>query len=316
MSNGTALSTFLHGLVDYAGLFPPAQLPMEQAVAEFARLRRSPHAGGLARFVVPLSRLDEWSEAARPYLLSGSVPGNEAAPEAWGLSVLLDGPLDEGLARIERFNSEHEAGDGHTHKHAHFAVIDTIEVKIQTPAIIDVAQEKLPEDLFPFFEVPVDADFRAFATALAGTGFGAKLRTGGVTPDLFPSSERVADFLMTFNAAEVPIKCTAGLHHPVRSEQRLTYKPDSPTHVMHGFLNVFFAAAFVRAINADRETVLKVLNETSPNAFRFEAQGIAWRDMRLTTTQLEEVREDFAICFGSCSFDEPIDDMRKLGYIV
>lgn len=312
----TALNTFLHGLVDYAGLFPPAQFPMDKAVAEFARLRKSSHASGLARFIVPLSRLDEWDEAARPYLRNGCVPSNEPAPAPWGLSVLLDGPLDAGLAQIERFNRSHEAGDGHTHKHAHSAVIDTIEVKIQTPEIIDVAQEKLPEDLFPFFEPPVDGDFRSFATALAGTGFGAKLRTGGVTPELFPSCERVADFLLTFNAADVPIKCTAGLHHPVRSVQKLTYKPDSPMHMMHGFLNVFFAAAFVRAMNADRETILRILNETVSNSFRFEEGAIVWRDLRLTTHQLEEVREDFAICFGSCSYDEPIEDMKKLGFIV
>lgn len=312
----TALNTFLHGLVDYAGLFPPSQLPMDKAVAEFARLRKGSHASGLARFIVPLSRLDEWSEAARPYLLNGCVPCDKAAPTPWGLSVLLDGPLDAGLAQIERFNQAHEAGDGHTHKHAHSAVIDTIEVKIQTPEIIEVAQEKLPEDLFPFFECPADGDFRSFATALAGTGFGAKLRTGGVTPEMFPSCERIADFLITFNAAEVPIKCTAGLHHPVRSVQKLTYKPDSATHTMHGFLNVFFAAAFVRAINADRDTVIKVLNETSASAFKFDEGSIAWRDLRLTTHQLEEVREDFAICFGSCSYDEPIEDMKKLGYMV
>lgn len=312
----TALNTFLHGLVDYAGLFPPSQLPMDKAVAEFARLRKSSHAAGLARFIVPLSRLDEWSEAARPYLLNGCVPSNQPAPAPWGLSVLLDGPLDAGLAQIERFNHEHEAGDGHTHKHAHSAVIDTIEVKIQTPEIIEVAQEKLPEHLFPFFECPADGDFRSFATALAGTGFGAKLRTGGVTPEMFPSCERVADFLITFNAAEVPIKCTAGLHHPVRSVQKLTYKPDSATFMMHGFLNVFFAAAFVRAANADKETIVKILSETDAKAFKFEEGAIGWRDLRLTTHQLEEVREDFAICFGSCSYDEPIEDMKKLGYLV
>ncbi|HZW07148.1 MAG TPA: hypothetical protein VFF65_08485, partial [Phycisphaerales bacterium] len=88
----TALNTFLHGLVDYAGLFPPSQLPMEKAVAEFARLKKSSHAAGVARFIVPLSRLDEWSEAARPYLLNGCVPDNQPAPAPWGLSVLLDGP--------------------------------------------------------------------------------------------------------------------------------------------------------------------------------------------------------------------------------
>lgn len=309
------IRTFLTGLVDYAGLFPPAQLPMDKAVAEYARHRASPHAYGMARFIVPLSRLNEWSQAAQKHLSNGHVPGHLAAPAAWGLSVLLDGPLDEGLRQIERFNESHAAGDGHSHKHAHSAVIDTIEVKIQTPEIIDVAAEKLPEDLFPFFEVPHDADFRAFATALAGTGFGAKLRTGGVTPELFPSCERVADFIMTFCQAEVPIKCTAGLHHPFRSVQKLTYAADSASHMMHGFVNVFFAAAACRAVEANKQTLLQILNETDPGAFKFDAIGISWRSLKLTTQQIEEAREGFAICFGSCSFDDPINDLSKHGLL-
>jgi hypothetical protein len=310
-----ALHTFLRGLIDYAGLFPPTCLPMDKALAQYAAHRHSPHAYAMARFIVPLTRLDEWAVAAEKHLANGVVPATVPAPEAWGLSVLLDGPLDEGLRQIERFNEDHAAGDGHTHKHAHSAVIDTMEVKIQTPEIIDVAAEKLPEDLFPFFEIPIDGDFRTFATALAGTGFGAKLRTGGVTPELFPSADRIADFLITFSAADVPIKCTAGLHHAIRGVHKLTYKPDSATHTMHGFVNVFLAAAFVRALDADKATVLGVLNETQADAFKFGSDGAAWRSLRITNQQLEEAREDFAICFGSCSFEEPIAELKQLGWL-
>jgi hypothetical protein len=309
----TAIRTFMTGLVDYAGLFPPAALSMRDAVAEYARHRQEAESWGIARFVVPLTRLDEFAESARNHLRRTPVPAGEAAPEPWALSVLLDGAFDQGLMKIRQFNAMHELGDGHNHKHAHSALIDTLEVKIQTPDIIDMALEKLPEDLFTFFEVPMDGDFRGFATALAGTGFGAKLRTGGVVAEAFPPVERVADFLMTFAAAEVPVKCTAGLHHPVRGEYALTYKPDSPKGVMHGFLNVFMAAAMAHCLEADRQTIVNILKETHGDAFKFDGQGASWRSLKLTTEQVSQARENFAICFGSCSFKEPIADLRKLG---
>ncbi len=299
----------MNGLIDYAGLFPPASLSMAKAVRQFAQHRRGKQAFALARFICPLTRLDEWSEAARAHLSSGHVPASEAAPDPWGLSVLLDVPLDQALASIERFNEAHAAGEGGSHKHAHTAVIDTVEIKVQTPEVIEKAMDKLPEDLFPFFEVPADGDFRSFAAALAGTGFGAKLRTGGVVAEAIPSCERVAEFLEVFAAAEVPIKCTAGLHHPVRGEQRLTYQDNSPRAVMHGFLNVFMGAAFVHALQADRQTVLNVLRETDPGAFHFDDASAGWRSLRLTVQQLEEAREVFAICFGSCSFEEPTTEV-------
>jgi len=307
------LRTFLHGLIDYAGLFPPAGLAMNAAVGEFARQRRSAQAYALARFITPISRLDEFAEALAPHLRHDAVPGDEPAPEAWGISVLLDVPFEQGLRAIESFNKGHAAGDGHTHKHAHSAVIDTIEIKVQTPEIIDKAIDKLPEDLFPFFEIPPEGDFRSFATALAGTGYGAKLRTGGVAPEMIPTPERVGEFLHVFNQAEVPIKCTAGLHHPVRGEQRLTYKPDSPTAVMHGFINVFFAAAAAHALEVERGVLVSILKETTPEAFALDDSGISWRSLKISTEQLGEAREVFAICFGSCSFAEPIDDLAKLG---
>lgn len=305
------MSVLLNGLIDYAGLFPPAQLSMADAVAEFARQRQGPHAYALARFICPLSRVDEWSAAAAPHLARAKPGPHGAAPDAWGLSVILDGPLDDALASIERFNHQHALGA--EHKHAHSAVIDTIEIKVQTPEVIDKAINLLPEDLFPFFEVPADADFRGFAAALAGTGFGAKLRTGGVVAQAIPSPERVADFLLTFGQADVPIKCTAGLHHPVRGERALTYAPDSPRAVMHGFLNVFIAAALVRAGRVQRPQLVQIISETQPEAFSFGPDFAAWRDARVGLDQLSEAREEFAICFGSCSFREPIADLTELG---
>ena len=72
----------LEGLVDYAGLFPPAALSMEDAVAEYARWRRSPEAWMLGRFVLPAARLRDLARDADAHLPE---PG---AGEPWRLSAL------------------------------------------------------------------------------------------------------------------------------------------------------------------------------------------------------------------------------------
>jgi len=35
----------------------------------------------------------------------------------------------------------------------------------------------------------------------------------------------------------------------------------------------------------------------------------------LTTTDLSLVRESFALSFGSCAFDEPVGDLKGLGWL-
>jgi hypothetical protein len=308
-----SLKALLTQLVDYAGLFPPAKLGMEEAVRAYAAHRQSPHAWAMSRFIVPATRLEEFSKASLPFM--PRLPeGEQSPPEPWPLSVLIDGKLDESVARIERFNAEHES-NGHGHKHAHNAVVDTVEIKVQTPDTIDLAMEILPEELYPFFEIPIDGDFRGFATALAGTGNGAKVRTGGVVAEAFPPVERIADFLIAMHAAEVPFKATAGLHHPVRSSQPMTYEPGAACTTMNGFVNLFAAATMLHGLRIKRDTLLAVLNENNPDAFRFTDDAMYWRELKLGAKELFYARENFAICFGSCSFDDPMNDLKKLGWM-
>jgi hypothetical protein len=142
----------------------------------------------------------------------------------------------------------------------------------------------------------------------------AKIRTGGVTPEAIPSCDRLADFLCQAAARRLPFKATAGLHHPIRALRRLTYAADSPSAIMHGFLNVFAAAAFAWHAMA-REQILDVLNESDPHAFQFPDAGLRWRGQSLTTGQIRVARRDFAHSFGSCSFEEPLSDLRDLGLL-
>lgn len=314
-----ALHTLLSGLIDYAGLFPPAKLPMAPSVDKYAAYLRSPHAWALGRFICPVSRLEEFNaEAHRLFPAKAPealAPDQPPRPweELWKISAIIDGDLNEDLDAVFAFNHEHED------PRKGLANIDAIELKATSVDFIDATLDTIPEELFPFFEIPLGStgkgmDTRGFVACLAGADAGAKIRTGGVTPDAFPKVEAVAEFLMAAAAADVPFKATAGLHHPIRAEYALTYEPNCPRGVMHGFLNVFLAAALARQRRPARE-ITDLLAETSPKAIEAGNNGIRWRDVLFSIEDIDETREIFALSYGSCSFEEPIDDLRKLGML-
>ena len=141
----------------------------------------------------------------------------------------------------------------------------------------------------------------------------AKLRTGGLTADKIPPPQSVAAFIRHQANARRPWKATAGLHHPIRGEYPLTYAADSPRAVMHGFLNVLMAGAFAWHV---RDVILEdVLAETAASGFVFADEYAEWRGQRLSVRQISEARRDFIHSFGSCSFDEPINDLKSLGLL-
>jgi hypothetical protein len=119
------------------------------------------------------------------------------------------------------------------------------------------------------------------------------------------------EFIRLCAAANVPFKATAGLHHPLRSEHRFTYQPDSPSGTMHGFINLFLAAAFLRA-GMESELAVQLLREQTAQAFHFDADEISWREHRLSQQEIAAARQSFSVSFGSCSFSEPVDDLRSL----
>jgi hypothetical protein len=306
------------GLIDYAGLFPPAKLAMGPSVETYNRARIGEHEWMLGRFICPVSRLHEFEEAAGPLM-----PGTFAtsgyreqadAGEPWRLSVLIDGELEANLDEIDNFNARHEEEEYGR------AAIDMLEMKITDANQVDQALDQIPEDIYPFFEFPVSitqeaGDCRGFVAALAGNNAGAKIRTGGVVGNAFPTVGEIAAFLHACAAADVPFKATAGLHHPVRGSQRLTYEKDSASCVMHGFLNVFIAAAAARALRLPASEVQAILSEEDKNNFKFSNEVAGWRSHLLTITDLARVREGFSLSFGSCSFEEPVEDLKKLGLL-
>ena len=186
--------------------------------------------------------------------------------------------------------------------------VQVCELKVETAAEAAPIVAMLPEGVTAYFELPIDAD----PAPLADGRGRAKVRTGGLVPEAFPAPADLVRFLYRCAKARVPFKATAGLHHPIRSMQRCTYEPDSPVALMHGFVNVFLAASLLWHGTRAGDAVA-TLEEESPGEFRFDDEGVAWHGHRLSVDQLREARERFAMSFGSCSFEEPLGDLRRIG---
>jgi hypothetical protein len=293
----TAARALLAGLVDYAGLFPPAALSMDEAVVEHARWRRSPEAWMLGRFVLPATRLVEFGGAADAHLPEPGAGG------PWRLSALLGVDVRDS-ALVTAFNAAN----------AGRAVVDAVELKAGSAEEAEVALEVLPPGLAAFVEVPFGRDLGGVLATLGRHRTRAKVRTGGVVPEAIPHPADLASFIAACATARVAWKATAGLHHPVRGERALTYDPGGPRAAMHGFLNVFAAAAFARAgvSLADLEAVLR---DEEASAFRLDEDGLVWRHLRVSVDAVLAARRGFATSFGSCSFAEPVAELRALGVL-
>jgi hypothetical protein len=292
MSTSTALNPAVRaaftGLIDYAGLFPPAQLPMAQADAEYRRERAGAYAWMLGRFIIPDHALQ-------------TLP-----PE-------LTGPFSV----IVQLGSDFEGLHSVAERRAAGARIEALEVALPKtddaiPIMLDfIGDVRTLEDLPIYVEIPRTPSWSELLvptmSALRTSGFGAKIRCGGLNADAFPSVDEVASFVTAARKENVPFKATAGLHHPVRHIDRAS------GFTMHGFLNLLAAATL--APRVDGETLARIVAEEDPRAFVFGDESFSWRDHRVSTAQLERARREGFVAYGSCSFSEPVDDLIGLGIL-
>ena len=310
------LEALLRGIVDYAGLFPPSALPMKEAVANHAAYRSSNDRWALGRFVVPVARLDEFQEAVAGHLAIG-------AP--WALSALAG---DDPASDAHRVNAFHRWAERRARVAAMEARAgDGERVTAMTSAFPPRRATERDAGLEVWLEVPwalvpegpgagSDAELRTLLRAIRDAGAFAKARTGGVTPDLFPSPERLLAFLRAAVDEGVRFKATAGLHHPLRGNYPLTYAPDAPRGVMFGYLNVFLATAVLRAGGSDEEG-LAALVESDAAALTFGAEALEWGRFRFDAKELADLRVRTLGSFGSCSLREPVDELGgMLGGVV
>jgi hypothetical protein len=138
-----------------------------------------------------------------------------------------------------------------------------------------------------YVELPLGEGIEERVAVLAERGFRAKVRCGG---ELVPTAAELGAFVRACGEADVPFKATAGLHHPLARDGA------------HGFLNVLAACVFDDEAALDGEVSL-------------DAEALRWNGRAAGPEELERARRERFVAVGSCSFFEPVDDLRELGVL-
>jgi len=319
------LRTLLDGILDYAALFPPARLPLDQAIRNYAGYRQGPGGWMLGRFVCPAPRLAELAPYREELFSSGP-------PFAFSVLPRPSESADHFLANLR---SDLEAVTAFTKHHGDRVVADVAEFRLppgitdgvgelleaagrliaaQGPPVVQLYAELVPG---PDWRAPTAAVVAALArynacttpARLRGSLAGFKLRCGGLEPSAVPSPEQVAGTITASRDAGVPLKFTAGLHHPFR------HLDAGARAAADGFLNVFTAGVLAHARGLGAADVRRIIEAEDAGHFIFDTQGLRWQDHRATTAEIAAARKNAVTSFGSCSFDEPRDGLRALGLL-
>jgi hypothetical protein len=294
-----SLRALLAHAIDYAGLFPPADLAFEPALQNQAAHLRSPERWMLGAFILPIAKFAEAAGQLAQFDSEHPLEISALGPKTTKAADFRRG-LETAAEAIKEFLNGHKDA----------VSVKQFEMPLPRGAVsksLGVARALLGDlALKVFWEAPADA---AVATieALSGSGTGFKLRTGGVTADAFPTGAQIARALVTAAKHRVPIKFTAGLHHPVRLFH------ESVGTKMHGFLNVLGAGVLAAEHRWSESQTQEMLADEEAGSFAFDDEMMHWRDWKISTAQIT-ARRQLVTSLGSCSFDEPRDDLRALSF--
>lgn len=291
----------LGGAIDYAGLFPPASLPLAEVVTRYRGYRASDEAWALGRLVIPADRLEEFAVIARADVpkrsgrpARGPVGPRDDAPIP--VTALIGAKAGDDIAAIDRFSREQNV-----------ARVESVEVRTDTARAALAIVDEIPSGWPGYLEVPVGAAGDGVLDVVAARGFRAKVRTGGTQQDAFPDPVALTHFLLAVEQRGVPFKATAGLHHPLRGSFPLTYSGDAPAGTMYGYLNLALAALLAWTGRAE-PVVRDALLESDRSALRIADASLVWKDESFPWEILRTMRTEFYHSFGSCSFHEPLEE--------
>jgi hypothetical protein len=281
---------FLTAFVDDAAIFPPGNVPLEQAVAEHVDHRDEEYADLVGGFVVSDVKV---ADLAR-------VVEQEAGP----LEVKL--VVTGGAGAIEPAVTWVSRSDRLSLRAVEFALRDEEDLAHNAQRLVQVVDslgDQL-DDVVVYAEPPIPRGnpthgWLAALDELAAREIHLKFRTGGATEDLFPGAPQLAVCIEAALDRELPFKCTAGLHNAVRHHDEET----GFDH--HGFLNVLLATR-TSLDGGTPDDVAEVLSQTDGSvlAERLSADpGEAARTRRWFTS------------FGSCSVLDAHEDLVELGLL-
>lgn len=318
--------SFTEKLIDYAGLFPPAKLSLPIAFSNFLEYSNEKYEHMLSKFICPVNLLPQLenlicsrNSGSKPFFISALSSGGNNISEFY-LNLEKDLKIwkefvtgKSGAAVINSF--ETRIPD---------KIINTDESKDLTELInfINIIsgdiKKEISDPVMLFLEAPLNVNRNDTAAALieaicvhnqSGFTTGFKLRTGGVEAVSFPASEHIAFCIRRCLDRKVPMKFTAGLHHPFRH-----FGNEIGTK-MHGFINVFASGIIAMRHDISDKEIEEVLNDEDPSDFIFTDEYFSWKGWKISIEDIEFARRDLVLSFGSCSFDEPVADLKSLNLL-
>jgi hypothetical protein len=84
---------------------------------------------------------------------------------------------------------------------------------------------------------------------------------------------------------------------------------------MHGFVNVFAAGVIAQVYNLPEHEIAAVVADENPKHFVFNERMFSWLDRIASPGKIQTARQDNIISFGSCSFEEPVQDLQSLDWL-
>ena len=321
-----SIEALIYKLIDYAGLFPPAKLPLNEALPNYLKYLNGEYSRMLANFIIPAKMLGELNDliksSGRVDPLHFSVLGSSGETEEEFLNNLKND-----IEEWKKFLANNPGAVTKFYEVKLPLEIITTQEAEEIGRFIGVVSEEITgsfgSDVILFFEATPDEgtttdEWKTDTDAviegikmhnLTKNNAGYKLRTGGVIASAFPLPEQVAFAIKHCLNRQIAMKCTAGLHHPVRH-----FNEEVRTR-MHGFINIFGAGAIAIRHNISESEMIKMLEEEDPNAFEFTDDSFVWDKYTVSLEDIQYSRESLLISSGSCSFDEPIEDLQKLNLL-
>lgn len=325
------LKVFMNKIIDYAGLFPPSNLSMNDAIQNYLNYLSNQDEWMLSRFICSASKLpeldkykDDFYSLKKEFQISLLGRGGKNSDDFFK-------GLDEDIQFAKKFKEVH--GDK--------VLIDAYEVRFPESVIeesnpvriteflnkvAEIIESHQLDKIRSFYEGAFWGDWRKSIDALVeGISYhnvyvqskkfnkyqiaGYKMRCGGIDPSMYPTPEQIAAVIQTCKRRQIALKATAGLHHPLRH-----FNKDEQVK-MHGFLNLFGAGILTQYHDLGLDRLQSIIEDEKAINFVFTDYNFRWSEFSVTADQIQKAREQNIISFGSCSFDEPREDLQKLGYL-
>lgn len=313
-----SLNIFMQGLLDYAGLFPPANLPLQVSLKNFSEYYDHQQTNWLGKYILPVNKVDETISILNEHPLFSKLK-NKA-----NFSLIISNSetindyskiLEKDITLIKKLTNQFEQTI--TLDSIEFAPPKEVFTTNNTKLIIDtlnILLEKFSylDKINQFYcEVRVLENLHEYIQTISNFNqkisnkIAIKLRTGGVTPAQIPPSIDIAKAIRVCAEQKIPIKATAGLHVPV---------PNDNPHVgarLHGFLNIFSCLLLCYDDLMSIENMENIISNYSYRDFKFTDSGLHVGNRYISNQKMTELRKSFIKSFGTCSFIEPIDHLKE-----